>query len=895
MTGTVDRVGAIDWVEASGDYARIHVGKQTHLVSQRMHALERVLENGETIRREWRMDGKVFDYYLFPVRSDGNVVAVAAITHDVTARVTAEERYRSFIANSSEGIWRFEIDEPIDTALPVDDQVRLIFDGAWLAECNDVVARMYGFDKTEEIIGVRLKEMLDPNVEENRDYLRSFVRSGYRLSDAESIESDRYGRRKYFLNTLTGIIENGAMTRAWGTQRDITEQKAATERLRLSEERLQALVQASAQIVWTTNPEGRLEWISPAWTELTGQSHKEAKGAGWMTIIHPDEREATQQAWERAVAARSLYENVYRIKTRDGSYRWTHSRGAPVFNDDGTVREWVGATDDVDAQRRQELSLAADQLRAEFIAEANDLFVRTLDYEETLRNLARLCVPRLADWCAVDMVEPDGSLRRLAVQHVDPKKVQLAFELHEKYPTDMNAPYGVPQVVRTGRPEWMAEIPPELIEQSAKSPEHLEIMRHLQLHSYIAMPIHVNEEVAGVLTLVVAESGRSFAERHVELVEALALRAGHAIENARLYRQAVEANRAKDDFLATLSHELRTPLTAILGWANLLRLSSFDGDTMRNAVETIERSAKTQAAIIDDLLDVSRIITGKFQINPSVVDIVPIVRNVVDLSRPAAQGKKLKVAIETPEKLLVRADPNRLQQIVWNLMSNAVKFSAEEGTIRVKVEKPGDSARISISDEGSGIPPDILPLVFDRFWQADSSSNRAHGGLGLGLAIVKHLAEMHGGTVAAESDGVGKGATFIVNLPIGDVETDVESSHAGTAMSSKRVLLVDDDRGAREVIARMLRHYGANVSEASSADEAVTLAGRDSFDLVLTDLAMPEHDGYWLLEKLRSSTPGIRVAAITALGVPDEQIDGAGFDAFVRKPVDPARLADLLE
>ncbi|HUP45589.1 MAG TPA: PAS domain S-box protein [Thermoanaerobaculia bacterium] len=853
----------------------------------------RVLESGRPSEHQARFSGRTFDYFLFPIRSGDQVVAVGSITHDVTDRVTAEERYRSFMANSSEGILRFEIDEPIDTSLPVEEQVQRMFDGAWLAECNDTVARMYGFESSDEIVGIRLPEMLDPGIDANRDLLREFVRSGYHLAGAESAEADRYGRRRYFVNTLNGVSENGRMVRAWGTRRDITEEKAAMERLRLSEERLQALVQASAQIVWTTDPEGRLEWISPGWTDLTGQTHKEAKGTGWQELIHPDERAVAAETWQKAVAARTLFDNVVRVRVRDGSYRWIHSRAAPVFNADGSVREWVGATDDIDAARRQELSLAADQLRAEFIAEANDLFVRTLDYEETLRNLARLCVPRLSDWCAVDMVEPDGSLRRLAVEHIDPSKVRLAFELQERYPTDPDAAFGVSQVVRTGKPEWMAEIPLELLEAAAKSDEHRELIRQLQLRSYIAMPIRVREEVAGVLTLVIAESKRSFTARDVELAEALALRAGHAVENARLYRQAVEANRAKDDFLATLSHELRTPLTAILGWANLLRLSNFDPETMRNAVDTIERSSKTQAAIIDDLLDVSRIITGKFQINPSVIDIVPIVRNVADLSRPAAEGKRLKIEIDAPPKLVIRADPNRLQQIVWNLISNAVKFSAEEGTIRARIGTEDDDAVISVSDSGIGIAPEILPRVFDRFWQADSSTNRAHGGLGLGLAIVKHLSEMHGGTVAAESSGAGKGATFIVRLPVGDVESEAAAVGSTTNLSAKRVLLVDDDGGAREVIARMLRHYGARVREASSADDAVKLASDERFDLVLTDLAMPEHDGYWLLERLRSSNPELRVAAITALGVSDEQMEA--FDDYVRKPVDPARLAALLE
>jgi signal transduction histidine kinase len=273
--------------------------------------------------------------------------------------------------------------------------------------------------------------------------------------------------------------------------------------------------------------------------------------------------------------------------------------------------------------------------------------------------------------------------------------------------------------------------------------------------------------VAGVLTLVNVDSSPRFTESDVQLAEDLCLRAAHAIDNARLYQQALEANRTKDEFLATLSHELRTPLTSILGWANLLRMSNFEESTLHTAAETIERSAKMQAALIDDLLDVSRIVTGKFTLNVTLVDAVQAVASGVAASRPAAEAKGITVTVTAPESLELRADANRLQQIVWNLMSNAVKFSGEGRRIDVIVSEAGDYVVLQVRDEGIGIAADQLPRVFDRFWQADSSSHRVHAGLGLGLAIVKYLAEMHGGAASVESDGPGKGATFSVRLPAG--------------------------------------------------------------------------------------------------------------------------------
>ena len=867
---------------------------------------QQAMTTGEAFRSELSFDAAdgtshFFEYFTFPIRAGGQIVAAASLSRDMTARATAErelrradERYRGLIAHSSEGIWRFELTEPIDTSLPADEQVRLCFERAFLGEGNDAVARMYGYEKAEELIGTPVGQMLDPEVEANREYLRAFVTSGYRLDNTESVEVDRFGRRKYFVNSLTGIVEEGRLIRVWGMQRDITDQKAWIEKLRLSEERLQALVETSSQVVWTTDADGMIDWMTPSWTEVTGQPLKEAKGAGWVDVVHPDDRENASKSWQIALKERTIYRNDLRLHMRDGTYRWFRVHATPVLNDDGSLREWVGASTDVDAERRQEEMVASDQVRAEFISEANDLFVRTLDYEETLRSLARLTVPRLSDWCAVDMLEADGSLRRLAVEHIDQSKVRFAYELQERYPSKKDAAYGAYQVVRTGRTEFMPVIPRDLVAKLARSEEHADLLNQLQLRSYICTPIRIGDDVVGVLTLVNAESKRTFTRRDVELAEALALRAGHAIENARLYHQAVEANRAKDDFLATLSHELRTPLTAILGWANLLRLSNYDRDTLVNAVRTIERSAKTQAAIIDDLLDVSRIITGKFSISPADVDVVPIVRSVVDSAKPAAEGRRLRISVRTPPSLTIRADPNRLQQMVWNLISNAVKFSDENGSIEVTVEHEDDDAVFRVTDHGLGIAPDVLPRVFERFWQADSSSNRSHGGLGLGLAIVRHLAEMHGGTVEAFSEGEGKGATFAIRLPAGTARPETSAPEAAPRADGTRVLLVDDDESARQVIARMLEHYGARVHEATSAPAAVDAAARETFDLVLTDLAMPDRDGYWLLKQIRAGHPRLRVAAITALGIEEAALNAAGFDAFVRKPVDPIRLAELL-
>jgi signal transduction histidine kinase len=566
-----------------------------------------------------------------------------------------------------------------------------------------------------------------------------------------------------------------------------------------------------------------------------------------------------------------------------------------VLNHDGTIREWIGGCIDVDTEKRHAAILAAQRRRAEFIADANDLFVRSLDYEETLRNLARMAVPRLADWCAVDMLQSDGTFRRLAVAHPDPAMVKVAYEMQSRFPENTRSPYGAHEVVRTGRTVWMPEIPGELLEDTSRSPEHTALIRKLMLRSYICAPILIRDRVAGVLTLVNTARSRSFNEADVELAEDLALRAGHAIENARLYQQALQANRAKDEFLATLSHELRTPLTAILGWANLLRISNSDPATIRTATETIEQSAKAQAALIDDLLDISRIVTGKLQLHVGSIDLVPVVEAGISAVRPAADARRIAIDVDAPSSLPMRGDDNRIQQIIWNLMSNAVKFSREGSHIRVSVRREDGQVVIRVSDEGIGIDPALLPHVFERFWQADSSSHRSHSGLGLGLAIVKYLAELHGGTAEAHSEGSARGATFTIRLPIGAAVQAAGAAGDDGDRKRRRVLLVDDDDATREVVSRTLSHYGANVTPAASASEAMSLLERQTFDLVLTDIAMPHNDGYWLLSEIRKTKPQMRVAALTALGHSDDQLASAGFDSFVRKPVEASQLAELLD
>jgi len=384
----------------------------------------------------------------------------------------------------------------------------------------------------------------------------------------------------------------------------------------------------------------------------------------------------------------------------------------------------------------------------------------------------------------------------------------------------------------------------------------------------------------------------------------------------RAQEMAEAANRLKDDFLATVSHELRTPLNAIVGWARMLRDGMLDGALSARALDAIERNAHAQTELVNDILDVSRIVTGKLRLQIAPIDLATVVQDAVDSVRPAASAKDIEIAcrMEWDESTEIAGDPARLQQVVWNLVANAVKFSKKAGRVEVTLGARGGRAEIRVQDAGTGISREFLPFVFDRFRQADSSHSRAHTGLGLGLAIVRHLVELHGGTVRAESDGVDRGSTFIVTLPLGiapssALEPDwLESSpsvKSGRVMLAPRldgltVLFVEDDADAREVVTQMLGRYGAQVIAVESAAMALDALATSRPDVLVSDIGLPHSDGYALIREIRSRAPeeGGHIPAIAVTGYARVE-DGrralaAGFQMHLAKPVEPTELVALV-
>jgi len=550
--------------------------------------------------------------------------------------------------------------------------------------------------------------------------------------------------------------------------------------------------------------------------------------------------------------------------------------------------------------------------RAAALAEMSALLGSSFDYERTLPRLARLAVPALGDLCAIDLLQDDFGLRRVACAHADSTREPLVYELGGRHGPKPDDAQGVGAVIRYRRPVLVARAREADLRAAAQSDEQLALLRQLGPKSWIVTPLVAHERVLGALTLALTEPGRRpYGPIDLAYAAVIASHAAAAIESARLYREAEAArrtaeaaSRAKDEFLSTVSHELRNPLNAVYGWATLIERGQLGEAQTRRAVQVIVRNVNAQIRLVDDLLDMSEIVNGRMRLVVRPVDLHDLIQDALEAVRHAAEAKgiRLQPVLHAPG-LLVSGDPGRLQQVVWNLLQNAVKFTPTDGRVQIQLQRVRSHAEIVVSDSGQGITADVLPYVFDRLRQGEGGSARGHGGLGIGLALVRHFVELHGGSVFAESAGEGQGATFVVKLPLmlADVREEAVTRRDGAAVESPslagaHIVVVDDDPTVVELIREVLVQAGADVVDSRSTDEALREVVRRRPDVLVSDIEMPGQDGYSLIRKLRALGPEqggkIPAIALTAFGRPEDRIRSlqAGFNIHLTKPVDPAEL-----
>jgi PAS domain S-box-containing protein len=760
---------------------------------------------------------------------------------------------------------------------------------------NRAAEHIFGY-AAGEMVG-RPIDMIIPEDRHNEDAeVMARIRAGQSVRHYETVRRRRDGSLIDVALTVSPIRgEAGEVVGISKIARDITRQRLLEQQGR----HLAAIVESSDDAIISKDLDGVIRSWNRAAQRMFGYEAGEAIGRS-VRIIVPDDRQAEEDEVLRRIRSGESLEHFETTRRRkDGSLIAISLVVSPIRDVDGHI---VGASKiarDISERKR-----TAE--RAAFLAEAGKVLGGSLDYEATLTAVANLAVPAIADWCAVDILA-DGRIDRLAVAHVDPRKVELARTIRERY-EDPTSPYSVPHVIRTGEPAMVPAISDEMIVASAKGDrERIAAVRSLGLVSYLCVPLKTHGRTLGALTFATAESGRRYTDADLQFAQEIAYRAALAVDNAQAYKDAQLASRLKDEFLATLSHELRTPLNAILGYARLLNSGMMIPEKQMSALATVERNATVLAQIVEDILDVSRIISGKIRLNIQPVDLPAVVRTAVDTIMPAADAKQIQVrTIVDPGAEPISGDPDRLQQVVWNLVSNAVKFTPKRGQVQVRVERINSSVEIVVSDTGNGIKPEFLPHLFERFRQAEGGLARENPGLGLGLAIVRHLVELHGGSVRATSAGEGQGSTFRVRLPVMIVHPEPIGEEPRTQLPRPaqmmarlegiHVLAVDDDRDSLALVRDILERAGGRVTMVDSGAAALDQIEAAPPDVIVADVGLPVMDGFAFIQEVRRLRDArlrqIPAAALTAYARPSDRVRAleSGFQMHLAKPVDPVEL-----
>jgi PAS domain S-box-containing protein len=665
-------------------------------------------------------------------------------------------------------------------------------------------------------------------------------------------------------------------------------------------------------------------WFGRQTSEVQGRHIRDVLGAAAYEMVRPYLDEAIQ-------GRKVSYE--MELPYSEGGPRYINATYEPQLGEAGEVEGIVSMVADLSVQKRmadaqQALyrELRETERRVAFLAEASAVLSSSLDYEATVGNVARLIVPNIADWCSIHVLEDDGSLRELALSFADPEKSRWA-ESVPKRPIYMDAPKGIPRVLRTGEPELYTEIDDAALVEVARDEEELAVLRQAAMKSAIIVPLSMSGKVRGTLTLLMSESERRYSEPDLRFAEDLARRVALAVDNARLYKEAQEADKRKDEFLAMLAHELRNPLAPIRSAVRVLREHVKDDARVARQSDMIDRQATHMARLLDDLLETARITRGKIELRKEATDVREVARRSVDALRATLEERGLDISVELDDgPVVIEADPARVEQILVNLLSNAAKYTEPGGRVAVSVaateaaEAAQPGAVIRVRDTGIGLAKEMWSRVFEPFVQADRPLDRSQGGLGIGLTLVKKLCELHGGSVSIHSEGVGRGTEVTVHLPASSEDRASRPSYpealealnkqkdgeargaAGAeqrAKDAQRVLVVDDNVDSAESLSELLSIWGYSVNVAHDGPSGIKMALSQRPDVVLLDIGLPLMDGYEVARRLRQETAlsGVRIAALTGYGQAADRRRSkeAGFDEHLVKPVDPDKLRALLQ
>ena len=793
----------------------------------------------------------------------------------------SEERFRAIFEQS-----------PLSTQILSVDGTTVRVNGAW--------ERLWGFT-IEHLAGYNMLD--DPQLEATG--IAPLLRRAFagepvflptiRYDPTETVrEPSRHDDPVRWVTAFAYPIKDaaGAVREVALVHEDVTEARRRQEALRASEERLRLALTGTRMNVWEWDLATNIVRCSENAREFWGIEIGTPEDFG--SVIHPDDRPRVADEGRTAIEGSEPYFSEYRIVT-GGRTKWVQSRGRVDRAADGQPVRMLGVTVDI-------TDLHEAQERTKLLADAGATLGASLDYHATLQELARVVVPRIADWCAVDLLTEDGSLHRAAVYHPDHARVAVAQELFARYPPRRDPPQGPWKVIGTRQPEWVPEITDAMLEAGAENPEHLALLRGLKPRSFIAVPLIARDQPIGVFTLAFAESNRRYSEADVAFATDLAQRAAAAVDNAQLYQRLRAEDRRKDEFLATLAHELRNPLAPIRTGLALLRISE-SGAAAERTREIMERQLAQMVRLIDELLDLSRVTRGTIELDKQRTDLVSILTSAIEASRPVLDEAGVRLSVRLPDApILIEVDRTRMSQVLSNILNNAAKFTAREGRVEVAATVDRSAVLISVTDTGAGIPREMLSQIFEMFVQVRHAPAGGQPGLGIGLTLVRRLVDSHGGRVWVESDGPGRGSTFYISLPLASASPPAESAAAAnTATASsraRRVLVVDDNLDAAEMLVMLLSLEGHEVRMAGSGPEAIDIVQQFRPHVAFLDIGLPGMSGYELATRLRAdpNLAGLALVAVTGWGQAEDRRRSkeAGFDEHLTKPVEPEAVLAVL-
>ncbi|MGQ9872485.1 PAS domain S-box protein [Leptodesmis sp.] len=768
----------------------------------------------------------------------------------------------------------------------VDTQLRFV-------RLNQRLAEIHGLS-IEETLGRTVREVVPELADALEPLYRQLIESGTPLVNQE-IQGKTHAQPGIQRDWLASFYPlKGADRRVVGVNtmvQEITDRKRAERQLQQREAELHLMTEALPQQLWTATPEGQIDYINWRWVEYTGVTLNQLQNKCWTNLVHPDDQPQVLAAWERAVQTIGIYQVEMRLKGADGQYRWFLGQALPLRDEQGNIIKWYGTNTDISGQKQAEAALKVSEERFQGFINANIIGILRGDVYGGIHYAN------------------DEFLRIVGYTREDLETGRLLW-------TDLT-PAEYSSLDEAGVAEAR--------ERGACTPYEKEYIRK----DGSRIPVLVGFNLLGdrreeAFAFILDLSDRKQLERTLrQQAEAL-----------------VQANQIKDEFLAVLSHELRTPLNPILGWVKLLQTRQLSPERTQEALATIERNAKLQTQLVEDLLDISRILRGKLTLNWLTIDLIQPIMAAIETIRLTAEAKFISIHTHLdPTVGPIVGDPDRLQQVVWNLLSNAVKFTPEGGRVdvslscvtshlslvagrspAVEITEPRTKsiqhatcnmqhapsyARITVTDTGKGISPDFLPHVFESFRQQDGSTTRRFGGLGLGLAIVRQLVEAHGGSVSVDSPGEGLGATFTVELPLPTAPitspTPADRPSAAANLNGVRVLVVEDDQDSLDLMTFSLQQQGAIVTSLSASQPALHAVSQTPFDLLVCDIGLPDMNGYDLLQCLRSlpngNFPAIALTAFAGEG-DREQALAVGFQQHLAKPIEPdvliAAIANLV-